>query len=170
MGWEWKQCSWWLHTHIYPTPGSKWGRRHAWPRQKGTVTWVISIFDLPHHFAEIYTCVYVPLSDLDLPLSPVLIEADTWEGPVYDSPQPVHIKACSLKACEHQHHLSTSRLDARSLHRPSTDSLQLKIAVSLTAEAKVFPIKTLMRVRMPLLEKPSFDFLCFAMKVPPPFF
>ncbi len=143
-------------THIHPTRGSKWGQRHAWPRQKGTVTCVISIFDLPHYFAEKYMCVCAPLSGLDLPLSPALIEADTWEGPVYDSPQPVHIKSCSLKVRKHQHHLSTSRLDARSLHRPSTDSLQLKIAVSVIAEVKVFPIKTLICVRVPLQEKPAF--------------
>ena len=85
--------------------------------KKRTVTSVIGIFDLPHHFAEEYSCVYVPLSDPDLPLSPVLIEADTWEGPVYDSPQTVHIKACSLY--EHQHSLSTYKLDALS----STESL-----------------------------------------------
>lgn len=103
----------------------------------------MSIFDLPHHFADIYTCVYVPLSDLDLPLSPALIDADTWEGPVYDSPQPVHIKSCSLMACEHQRHLSTSRLDACSLHRPSTDSLQLKIAVKSYSWSQGVPNKNI---------------------------
>lgn len=117
VGWEWKQCSRRLRTHAYTQHQFKVGTASCMTSpKKGTVTWLISIFDLPRHFVEIFTCVCVPLSDLDLPLSPALIEADTWEGPVYDSPQPVHIKSCSLKVCEHQHHLSTSRLDACSLH------------------------------------------------------
>ena len=153
VGWEWKQCLWCLHTRTLPTPGSKWGWRHVWPCQKCTVTWVISIVDLPHHFVELYMCVYVPLSDLDVPLSAVLIEADTWEGLVYDSPQPVHIKVWY----EHQLHLLTSSLDACSLHRPSTDNLLKTHKVSKLKQR--FDSNKNTCVWLPLLVKPSFNVL-----------
>lgn len=132
------------HAYMYPTPSSKWGQRHAWPRQKSTVTWGNKhIWSPPLRIADIHMCVYVPVSGLDLPLSPTLIDADTWEGPVYDSPQPVHIKSCSVMACEHQHHLLTSRLTARSPHRPSTDSLQPKIAVKSYSRSQGVPNKNI---------------------------
>lgn len=154
VGWNENTVLGGLFAYMHPTPGSKQGQCHAWPSQKGTLTWGNKhVWSLPSLHRPICICVCVPLRDLDL--ARFCSHERGWHSRTASlySLQPVRIKSRPLMACEHQQHLSLPRSDACSVHRATTDTLQLKIAFRSSSWSQGVPNKSTC-VRLPLLAFP----------------
>lgn len=150
---EWKQCSWWLLTHIHPIPSSKWGQCHAWPPPKGTVTWGNKyIWSPPPPHSHIYMCVSTPVR----PWSPTFCSTKRgWHSRTVWFPS-----LFTLSRVLYWHaNTNTTSQPLGLMHVPSTDSLQLKIAFKSYSWIQGVPNKNIhmceIATASPLLTPPT---------------